>query len=630
MNRSLVALSAAAAFAVAAAAQAPVVTTVLSNGTTQSRYDMVILGDGYQASQQAQFNADVQTFLTALFQTPPYQTFAAYYNVHTVFRASNESGADQPDVVPPIFVDTAYDCTYNTGGTDRCLYIGDTALGLADAALAPANEGRILVMVNSSRYGGCAGTFAVSYNGGAMSDVQIHELGHSLGLLADEYDYPNGTYTGPEPGQVNATISPTGAKWSHWHGTDGISAFEGARYYLNGIWRPRNNCMMRSLGQTLCSVCKEQISKITNSVVNTITNTLPATQTVTLNVPASQIFAITHIVPPSNAVSYTWKLDGTVVPGVTTSSWNFASTSTTVGVHTIEVTVKDNTTMVRSDPSNTMSDSFSWQVTVNDPTLCNLRVPTFTASTPFVTPGATLTLSPTILNDGPNVAGTFDVEFFLSTSGTWTTQDIYLGKTTVASLGVGQQTVASKQVQLPWRITAATWFVHAVVDRGNLVNETNNNDNQRLTGLLAAAGPCLTKLEFEDPLTYPFDSSSVSVSAGGTVRPMVIATCTNPATSLYWILWGASGTAPGLQLTPTTLLPLNLDGFTDLGIALTNSPIFAAFLGPLDAQGRAHATFALPPASGLVGVQTHFAYFVANDVEIFAAASNPIGLLLTP
>src|SRR5690606_40708180 len=132
-----------------------------------------------------------------------YNTFAAYYNVHTVFRASQQSGADRPDETPPVFVNTAYNATYNYGGTDRCLYIQNTSLALADAALAPATEGRVLVMVNDSRYGGCASTFAVSYNGSSMTEVQAHELGHSLGQVADEYDYPNANYTGGEPSSVN-------------------------------------------------------------------------------------------------------------------------------------------------------------------------------------------------------------------------------------------------------------------------------------------------------------------------------------------------------------------------------------------------------------------------------------------
>ncbi|MEC8252220.1 MAG: M64 family metallopeptidase, partial [Planctomycetota bacterium] len=79
----------------AAGLQAQIVNTVISNGTTESRYDMVILGDGYQVTEQNKFDNDVTTFLTALFQKEPYQTFSAYYNVHTVFRASQDSGADR-------------------------------------------------------------------------------------------------------------------------------------------------------------------------------------------------------------------------------------------------------------------------------------------------------------------------------------------------------------------------------------------------------------------------------------------------------------------------------------------------------------------------------------------------------
>lgn len=611
-------------------AQTPIVQTVISNGTTQTRYDMVILGDGYKSTEQTKFDQDVLTFLTALFQTQPYQTFAAYFNVHTVFRASIDSGADEPDITPPVFVDTAYDCTYNTGGTARCLYIGDTALGLADAALAPANEGRVLVMVNSNRYGGCAGTFAVSYTGGSMSDVQIHELGHSLGLLADEYDYPNDTYTGSEPSQANATIAPAGTKWTHWHGTDGISAFEGARYYLHGLWRPRNNCMMRSLGQSLCSVCKEQISKVTNSITKTIVASSPASPTVTVSVPVPQLFSITHIVPPGNAPTITWSLDGVPIPGATGTSYTLNPTSTTLGAHTLSVSLRDNTTMVRNDPANTMIETVSWQVTVDDPNAFNLRSPAFTLNPVFVSPGSSVTLSPTITNDGPGTAGAFDVEFFLTTSNVWSPQDIYLGKVVVPGLGSGQSTVATQTVQLPWRLSAQTWFVHMVIDRGNAIVEPNEADNSRSAVVLCGNGACGTKLEFEDPLLYPHDNAAVSVSTGGSVHPVVVTRCQNTATSLYLILWGASGTSPGLQLTPTTFLPLNVDGFTNLGISLANTPVFGGFLGILDSQGQAHATFALPPSTGLPSVQTHFAYLLANDVELFAAASNPIGLLLLP
>jgi hypothetical protein len=631
MIRTLRATAVAAGLAGAVPTQAPIVQTVLNNGTTQSRYDMVILGDGYQASEQTLFDQNVTTFLTYLFQQPPYATFANYFNVHTVFRASNQSGADQPDVNPPIYVDTAYDSTYNTGGTDRCLYIGDTALALADAALAPATEGRVLVMVNSSRYGGCAGTFAVSYNGGSMSQVQVHELGHSLGLLADEYDYPNQTYTGPEPSQVNVTISPTGQKWSHWHGTDGISAFEGARYYLYGIYRPRSNCMMRSLGVGMCAVCREQVSKVASAVVDTIVTTSPATAIVSVPSNGTQLFSITHIVPAANNPTITWKLDGAAIAGANGTSFVLSGSAAGIGPHTLTVEVLDQTPFVRNDPSAQMLETHSWSVSVDPPPQAQLLVPTFTASPVFAQPGSPVTLSPTVRNDGSAASGPFVVEFFLgSSSSTWTPQDVYLGSVPVGDLAPGQSTVAAHPAQLPWRLQPQVHFVHAVVDRAGQVPEANEADNSRAAAFIGQTGPCVTRLEYADPLLYPHDSAAVSVSAGGVLHPTVVAPCADPLATLYLIVWGGSGTAPGVPLSPTVTVPLNPDGFTDLGLAALNGPVLGGFLGVFDGQGLGHATFALPANTGLLSAQTHFACMLLGAGELFAAASNPIALTLLP
>src|SRR5690606_19714629 len=164
------------------------VKTILTNGPTTNRYDIVILGDGYQAHEEGRFDSDAQAVITALFATAPYKTFQQFFNAHTVFRASKESGADHPDRSPPIVKDTAYDATYAFGGTGRCVYIKNTSQALRDAALAPSAEGRVMVIVNDSRYGGCAGTFAVTYDGSSMRDVQVHEFGQSFAALADEYD----------------------------------------------------------------------------------------------------------------------------------------------------------------------------------------------------------------------------------------------------------------------------------------------------------------------------------------------------------------------------------------------------------------------------------------------------------
>ncbi|HEX5051639.1 MAG TPA: M64 family metallopeptidase [Planctomycetota bacterium] len=614
--------------AAAAPAQAPTVTTVLNNGPTQARYDIVILAEGYQAFEQPLFNQNVQTFLTALFQKQPYQTFASYYNVHTVFRASVDSGADHPELSPPVYKDTVYNASYNTGGVVRCVYIQNTSLALADAALAPANEGRVLVFVNDPTYGGCAATFACSYNGSSMTEVQIHEIGHSLGQVADEYDYPNNTYTGSEPSAVNITTSPTGQKWSIWHGSNGISAFQGAGYYLYGLYRPRNNCLMRTLGQTLCSVCAENITKLLNGIVQTIDQSTPAASSVALMVPNLQAFSISHIVPAANNPAIGWKLDGAIVPGATSPTFVLDSTTLSQGAHSLQVSVKDQTAFVRSDPANTMTDTHTWQVTISDPTAAQLRVPSFTSNLLWVTRGSPVTFTTEVANDGPAAAGPFTVEYFLTPTTPWTAQDIYLGSDTVANLAAMQTTTLQHPVQLPWRLLPQVYYVYAVVDRNDAVHESNETDNQRLLALIGQAGPCVTKLEYDDPLLYPLDSATVSVGAGGSVHPTVVAPCADPTATLYLIAWTASGTSPGVPLSPTVTLPLNPDSLTQIGLGNLNSPILGQFLGILDAQGLGHATFALPPTSGLGPMQTHFAAVLLGATELFSAATNPVELVL--
>lgn len=627
MKRFLLAAASAVLAIPSATAQQPIVTTVYNSGTTQSRYDMVILGDGYQAFEQARFNQDVQTFLTALFQKQPYATFANYYNVHTVFRASVESGADRPDEIPPVYKNTVYDSTYNTGGTDRCLYIQNTSLALADAALAPANEGRVLVFVNDSRYGGCASTFAVSYNGGSMTEVQIHELGHSLGGLADEYDYPNQTYTGSEPGQANITTSPTGQKWSHWWGTDNISAFQGAGYYVFGLYRPKNNCLMRTLGVALCAVCKEQISKLTNSIVHTIDSFSPPTTSVAVSIGSTQAFSITHFVPAGNSPLIQWQVDGQNVPNATTANFLFDPTGLSLGNHTVAVSLLDRTLLVRNDPANVMRETKSWQVMVNDPTAAQLHFGTMTLSQVWVTPGSPLTFNYNIVNDGPAAAGAFDVEFFLTTQQPWSTQGIYLGKQTINSLAASQQVGMQHIANLPWRLDPRVYYVYGVVDRTDAVHESIETDNLRSSAIVGQTGSCITKLEFADPLLYPADAATVSLAAGGTVHPTVIAPCAQPGT-LYLIVWGCSGTNPGTTLAPGITVPINQDFCTQLGLAAVNGAWFQNFLGVLDAQGRGNATFALPPASGLSVTPGDFAALLIDPVLGFSAVSNPVSISL--
>lgn len=95
---------------------------------------------------------------------------------------------------------------------------------------------------------------------------------------------------------------------------------------------------------------------------------------------------------------------------------------------------------------------------------------------------------------------------------------------------------------------------------------------------------------------------------------------------VYVMLIGISGTAPGTKLFGLTI-PLNFDPMTTLGLAALNTPLFASFLGTLDARGGGAATLTLPAglATALKGRMLHAAYVLADRFDF---ASSPLGIAL--
>ncbi len=609
----------------AATAPAQTVKTIVSNGPTAGMYDMVILGDGYQAHEQARFDSDCLTFTAGMFGKEPYQTFAGYFNVHTVFRASAESGADHPDANPPIVKNTVYDASYNTGGTARCLYIKNTSLALSDAALAPANEGRVLVMVNDPRYGGCASTFAVSYNGSSMVEVQVHEVGHSIGTVADEYDYPNGTYTGGEPGSVNITKSSTGAKWSHWHGFDGISAFEGAGYYRYGLFRPRSNCLMRALGQKICAVCGEKKILRIHERATSIQDPQPATTTVGALRGEKKTFSIRNISPAGNNPTITWRVnDVTQATGVTTFVADTAVFG--AGTHRVLAEVHDRTAQVRIDGSNLLRKQHAWLLVVTEPTI-DLVPTALTPSASSVLAGGTFDLATTVRNGGTAPAGAFRVEHLLSPDPQIGADDVYLGGVDVPGLAANANLPLPRTaIRLPAWLAPGTWTLAVWVDRPGQIGESDETNNLRTTTLTVTAPTCATQLEFGDTLNYPHDQATLRPTVvGSRVMPVVTSRCR--AGSRYLILWGCSGTSPGTVLAPGLTLPLNLDACTTFGLELLSTPWFSGCFGVLDARGVGQGSIGFPSPGVPVQLDTHLAVvIVAPDLSAWQAVGNPVQL----
>jgi hypothetical protein len=126
---------------------------------------------------------------------------------------------------------------------------------------------------------------------------------------------------------------------------------------------------------------------------------------------------------------------------------------------------------------------------------------------------------------------------------------------------------------------------------------------------------------------------TISLSTGG-VQPWVLAAGASHAGEAYLVVGSLSGTAPGIQINSTLVLPLQFDFWLDFTVLNPNVPPLFDSAGTLDAAGHAQAGgIALPaglPAT-LAGVLAHHA-FVVFDASSGAVTfvSNPIPLLLVP
>ncbi|SEQ84089.1 M64 family metallopeptidase [Lentzea albida] len=244
------------------------VVPVQVTGDSADRFDLVFVGDGYTTDDLPTYTENVKSKWEELSAVEPFASYKQYFNVWQVNVVSPESGVDN-DPTKGIVKDTALDmgfwCQGRDANTERLLCVNETK-AKEFAALAPASD-QVIALGNTTKYGGAGGSVATAAGSNAQAgQIAIHELGHSIGGLADEYDYPYLNYTGTEPREINVTKDPTGAKWGEYLGQpspDGgvIAPVEGARYYKTGLYRPTANSIMRTLGKEFNSIGRDAMVK---------------------------------------------------------------------------------------------------------------------------------------------------------------------------------------------------------------------------------------------------------------------------------------------------------------------------------------------------------------------------------
>ncbi len=348
------------------------------NGPPSKRTNLLFMGDGYTATEQAKFRTYVTSAMAFMFgdQNPPYKRYTEYYNIWILPLVSRQSGAD--DTKKGIEIDTPLDgnvdCANWNGdcaarGDCDCManwgIVGDVSTktfqaGLPTAGLPSVERNMTEVILNTESWGGGAhgppwGRLTVQAarpaTGVEAFYVLTHELGHQMHRFAD-WGNPGQSDTKRFPDAElesrDTSKDPSGNKWSEWRGApqpdnermrgepSPIGAYPGCCYvYSQGIYRPSRDSRMWFIEYPFDRFQRQLVIQDIYKWTRPIDASFPSSLQLKLGETAS-----VQIVDPT-VQQIIWTLDGKQVGNGGNSFNTSSSGNLTRGAHTLTATVHD-------------------------------------------------------------------------------------------------------------------------------------------------------------------------------------------------------------------------------------------------------------------------------------------------
>lgn len=226
----------------------------------------------------------MKRFASYVMNCSPYKENKKHVNIRAIKGYSEDSGITQPQ--NNIYKNTLVNCTYNAIDLDRYLMCYGVWNLHEVADDAPYDV--IVIICNSEKYGGGGiyNFYCTVYNHGQYPDyVIVHEMGHLIGGLADEYYesevsvqdfYPAGV----EPVEPNVTtLVNFESKWKSMLDPqtpiptmpvtekhpdfNRLGVYEGGGYVAKGVYRPSLHCTMHQIRyDDFCPVCKRALEDV--------------------------------------------------------------------------------------------------------------------------------------------------------------------------------------------------------------------------------------------------------------------------------------------------------------------------------------------------------------------------------
>lgn len=275
---------------------------IVDHGPDEDRWNLVITGDGFMSGELPTFRNEVTAFVQWLQNNLSTSQNWNRVNVIRMDVQSDQSGCDWRNCNQNVAVDTYFDAKFCIAGLDRTLEV-DEGLVIQAANQNFPEWDALLCFVNIPEYGGLGrgGVAVASLDPSFKWKIALHEMGHAAFKLADEYEFWAGCDSGEtdhdnypfalwgEPPEENVTATLNPLKWQSFVTPNtaiptlpnadcntcnedpdpmpgAVGAYEGAKYYHCGCWKPQYECKMDDLNRDWCVVCADRVDHYLNMV----------------------------------------------------------------------------------------------------------------------------------------------------------------------------------------------------------------------------------------------------------------------------------------------------------------------------------------------------------------------------
>ncbi len=191
---------------------------IQENGPAAEKVDIVILGDGYAKNEMEKFRNDAKRLTGVLMASEPFSARTKDINIRAVETPSEVSGVCKPH--PGDFKRTPLSVQYGAFDSERYALTYDNKTIRNVASQVPYEF--MVILVNERTYGGGGiyNLYTTVSAGNKFADyIMVHEFGHHMAGLADEYYTSSVSYEAPditlEPWEHNITalLDKENLKW---------------------------------------------------------------------------------------------------------------------------------------------------------------------------------------------------------------------------------------------------------------------------------------------------------------------------------------------------------------------------------------------------------------------------------